>query len=125
MDIAYSIAIILHVLPGVFWAGTTFVLARNGARGAEMLFFPQIGSGIVTILVGAYLMFTMFGGGGAPLTLSLGAGAAVIAFIVQAAIVGPVRGRIASDPAARSRAAAGERISAVLLALAVIGMVVR
>ena len=125
MDIGFSIAIVLHVLPGVFWAGTTFVLARNGAQGAETLFFPQIGSGVVTILLGAYLMATMFAGGGAPLTLMLGAAAAIIAFLVQAAMVGPVRARLATEPAARRRAATGERISALLLALAVIGMVVR
>jgi hypothetical protein len=35
-------AIALHVLSGVFWAGSTFVLARSGGIGAERLAYPQV-----------------------------------------------------------------------------------
>ena len=125
MDIAFSLAIVLHVLPAVFWAGSTFVLARNGGLGAEGLIVPQLGAGAVTIVVGLYVWVTSLGMGPGPVALSLGAAFAVLAFIVQAAMVAPVRRRIASEPAARGRAAIGERVSALLLAMALIGMVVR
>jgi hypothetical protein len=41
-----------HALPAVFWAGTTFVLARTGGADAERLVPAQVGALIVTILAG-------------------------------------------------------------------------
>ena len=67
MAILLMILIVLHVVPGVFWAGSTFVLARDpmmgdrslgdylGSPGTAMTFFgwprwprPKVGSGQVT-----------------------------------------------------------------------------
>ena len=52
MQLLLIVLLIFHAVPGVFWAGTTFVLARNRGQGAEQLAFPQIGAATVTILAG-------------------------------------------------------------------------
>ena len=36
------IVTVVHVLPAVFWAGSTFVLTRAGRVGADRLAFPQL-----------------------------------------------------------------------------------
>ena len=38
MQIALIIALSLHILSSVFWAGTSFVLARTGASAANSFF---------------------------------------------------------------------------------------
>src|ERR1700732_3465775 len=55
MQIYLIIATALHVLAAVFWAGSTFVLARSAALGAEKLWRPQLGAATVSILSGGYL----------------------------------------------------------------------
>ena len=44
MQLVLIVLLAFHVVPGVFWAGTTFVLARTGGQGAEQLAYPQIGA---------------------------------------------------------------------------------
>src|SRR3981081_251752 len=55
MQIALIIALSLHILSTVFWAGTTFTLARIGGVGGEQLFRPQMGAAVVAVLTGGYL----------------------------------------------------------------------
>src|SRR5260370_39483154 len=55
MQIALVLALSLHVLSSVFWAGTSLVLARTGGAGGEQLFRPQMGAAVVAILTGGYL----------------------------------------------------------------------
>ncbi len=50
MQTALIIALSLHVLSSVFWAGSSFALARTGGLGGEKLLFPQIGAATVAIL---------------------------------------------------------------------------
>jgi hypothetical protein len=38
------IGTVVHVLPAVFLAGSTFVLVRTGGVGADRLAFPQLGA---------------------------------------------------------------------------------
>ena len=52
MQIALVIALSLHVLSSVFWAGSSFTLARTGGLGGEKLFRPQMGAALVAILTG-------------------------------------------------------------------------
>jgi hypothetical protein len=52
---SYAIALSVHALAAVFWAGTSFALARTGGVGAELLIRPQIGAVAITILSGGYL----------------------------------------------------------------------
>ena len=128
MQLVLIIALSLHLLAGIFWAGTSFTMARTGGAGAEALFRPQMGAATMTILAGAYLWSQLHDGafGPAEHLLATGAGAAVIAAGVQGAMCGPaIRAlRTGSGDAGRARAriALGQRIGAGLLALAVICM---
>lgn len=49
------IVAIVHVLPAVFWAGATFVLARVEGTGAEHLAYPQLGAAAFATVSGATL----------------------------------------------------------------------
>lgn len=128
MQVELIVAIILHLLPGTFWAGSTFALARNGGLGAEALLWPQIGAGVVAMIAGIYLWIQLHAGsfGRFEQVLALGALAAVIAMILQIVICGPaVRALMSGSDgqlAARHRAALGYRISGGFLALAIIFM---
>src|SRR5216684_8591853 len=55
MQIALIIALSLHILSSVFWAGSSFTLARTGGVGGELLFGPQMGAAVIAVLTGAYL----------------------------------------------------------------------
>lgn len=125
MDPVFTIAIVLHVLPAVFWAGATFVVARGSGENAGTLFGPQMGSATLALLAGAYLWFHVYGlSAGDPL-LGFGALCAIAAAGVQGALVGRNRAAIAAgDPGARARAVRGNRIAAGLLAVTIITMVV-
>jgi uncharacterized membrane protein len=128
MQIVLIIALSLHVLSSVFWAGTSFTLARTGGAGGEKLFGPQMGAAVVAILTGAYLGHSVHEGsfGTAEKILAVGALAALIAAGVQAAVGGgairSLRGGAADEASARSRLAAAQRIAAALLAVAAICM---
>ena len=111
MTITLMLALALHVLSGVFWAGTTFALARGRNLGAESLRKPQLGAAAVAVVSGALLGHLAHPGafGGAERVLLLGAAAALLAAAIQ---VFNVRG-----PATAQRIAAG------LLAVSVLCMV--
>src|SRR5258707_14520401 len=49
------VTLVLHVLFGVFWAGSTFVLARTGGHQADRLFRPQMGAATISVLTGGLL----------------------------------------------------------------------
>src|SRR5260370_33580723 len=55
MQIALIIALSLHILSAVFWAGTSFTLARTGGAGGEQLFRPQMGAAVSAVPSGFYL----------------------------------------------------------------------
>src|SRR5258706_9494138 len=55
MQVTLVVTIVLHVLSGVFWAGSTFTLARMGGAGAAKLFRPQMGAATVAVLTGGLL----------------------------------------------------------------------
>ncbi len=128
MQIALVIALSLHVLSSVFWAGSSFTLARTGGAGAEQLFRPQLGAAVVAILTGGYLGHLVHAGafGAAEKILAAGALCALIAAGVQAAIggraIGSLRKGIADRPAAQSRIATVQRVAAALLAVTALCM---
>jgi hypothetical protein len=123
-------AIAIHVLAGVFWAGSTFALARSGGIGGEQLFRPQMGAALIAVLAGIYLWHLQHEG---PMSitehvLATGATAAIIAAGVQGMGVGPavrglLNGTMPEEPA-RRRIATAERIAAGLLAITVACMAV-
>jgi hypothetical protein len=127
---SYLIIILsLHVLAGVFWAGTTFGLARTGGAGAVQLFRPQMGAAAVAVLTGAYLWGQMVQG-----SLALGEkllGVGVLCAIVAAGVQGAIGGRAihrlgggtGDEARLRSAIALSQRVAAGLLGLTVISMV--
>ena len=130
MQILLAAVSALHVLPAVFWAGSTFAMARTGGAGLERLLFPQLGAGAVTIILGLVLAGLTHGGamGPAEQVLALGAAFGLAAFLVQASALPQVRRMrlaVADGAAAPSTGplVARQRIAAGLLALAVVCMV--
>src|SRR5260370_13175322 len=91
MQIALIIALSLHILSSVFWAGTSFTLARTGGAGGERLFRPQMGAAVVAVLTGGYLGHLAHAGafGTAEQVLAVGALAPLVAAGVQGALGGP------------------------------------
>ena len=122
MQVLLIITIAVHVLAAVFWAGSTFVLARNGGQGAANLLGPQIGAASLSILSGLLLGYLLHQGS-FELTekiLATGAAAAILAFLIQVIVV---RSALRSTDAAQ-RLAIAYRASAILLAVTVICMAV-
>jgi uncharacterized membrane protein len=128
MQIALVVALSLHVLSSVFWAGSSFTLARTGGAGGEQLFRSQMGAAVVAILTGGYLGHLVHAGafGTAEQVLAAGAVAALIAAGVQATIGGRAiralhAGKV-GETGARSRIATAQRVAAALLAVTAVCM---
>jgi len=112
MTVLIMLLLVLHVLPGVYWAGSTFVLARSGG-GAERMFGAQMGAATLAILAGIGLMVLLHRGAQGPVEHTLGAGA--VCAVAAAGVQGALRRR---SPAAAQRIAAG------LLSITIICMVI-
>jgi hypothetical protein len=118
----------LHILSGVFWAGSTFALARSRAASADELFRPQMGAAVVAVITGGGLWHLLHpsGFGAQEQVLALGALAAVLAAGVQGALCGPALRQLAKASGTSMRlqgqVTLGQSIAAGLLALTVICM---
>jgi len=108
----YPVVLVLHTVPAIFWAGTTFVLARNPGAGGDALTRAQMGAATVTIIMGAILFWLGHSGGFGQMetVLMIGAIAALLAAIAQ----GWMR---------RRNPSAANRIATPLLVIAIIAMV--
>jgi F0F1-type ATP synthase membrane subunit c/vacuolar-type H+-ATPase subunit K len=128
MQITLLVTSVLHILSGVFWAGSTFALARTGAGGADQLFRPQMGAALVAVITGGVLWHLLHPSSfGTPeQVLALGALAAVLAAGVQGALCGRALRELArnseKDAHSKTQVALGHRIAAALLVLTVICM---
>ncbi|WP_426699826.1 hypothetical protein ACPPVV_10450 [Rhodanobacter sp. Col0626] len=115
--------IVLHVLTGVFWAGSTFVLARTAGANAERLALPQFGAALLTLALGTSIWAMALSNVPAiPSIRVLGAGAtcALLAAIVQGLALPAVRRLREQDPTApRKRIAIHQRIASALLVVTV------
>jgi hypothetical protein len=122
------VTLVLHLLSGVFWAGSTFALARTGAATADQLFRPQMGAAAMALITGAVLWHLLHpsGLGSMEQVLAVGALGAVLAAGVQGALCGPALRQLRSlggrDTRLQARVALGHRIAAGLLALTIICM---
>jgi hypothetical protein len=122
------VALVLHVLSGVFWAGSTFALARIGGKQAERLFRPQMGAATVAIVTGGVLGYLLHRGtpGIQDYLLGVGALCAMLAAGVQgasASVLKQLSAAGANDAiAASSGVVISQRIAAALLAVTVICM---
>src|SRR5258708_18139636 len=127
MQITLIIALSLHVLASVFWAGRSFTLARTGGNGGEQLLRPQMGAAVIAVLTGGYLW--RVGHAGAFGTAEHVLAGGIVCAIIAAGVQGTVGRRAPrmlskgqSEEAARSRMAAAQRVAAGLLAVTVICM---
>jgi hypothetical protein len=131
MQYVYIVVLGLHVLAGVFWAGTTITLARDADIRAERFFPAQMGSAGMVFVTGALLWYFFHGAyfGGMEKTLALGIVAAITAAGVLGAMVGPAQRQLAgadtaSETVLRAKMAKGERIAARLLVVTVLCMAI-
>lgn len=128
-QILLIVLLAIHVVPGVFWAGSTFVLARQEGKGAEQLAYPQIGAATVSMIAGLALWGILHGGafGRFQQILAVGVVCAIAAAGIQSARGLPaVRKLLAGrgDAASlRAQIAAAQRVAAMLLVVTVIAMV--
>src|ERR1700676_1159535 len=93
MQTILMFTVALHVLSGIFWAGSTFALARLGNAGAQQLARPQMGAAAVAMLTGGILWRLVHANSfqAQEQILALGAGCAIIAAVVQGASAARVR----------------------------------
>jgi hypothetical protein len=129
MQIYLIIAAALHVLAAVFWAGSTFVLARSAAVGAERLWRPQLGAAAVTTLSGGYLWSALHRGqfDDSERVLAVGIVAALVAAALQATVgrtAARAPERNPADPTLRRRTAIIQIVASAPLALTIICMAV-
>ena len=128
MEITLVVTLVLHFLSGVFWAGSTFALARTEAATADQLFRPQMGAAVVTVITGGVLWYLLHpsGFGTMEQVLALGTLGAILAAGAQGALCGPALRQLAraggKDMRLQTQVALGHRIAAGLLALTVICM---
>lgn len=113
MQLVLIVLIALHILGGVFWAGSTFAIVRSGGAGAAALFGPQMGAATITVLAGVGLWGILHHGAHGPMehTLTLGA----LCAIAAAGFQGATR---------KKNPMKGQRVAAGLLAIAVICMAI-
>jgi hypothetical protein len=129
MQYVYIIVLGLHVLAGVFWAGTTIAVARDPEIRIERFFRPQMRAAGMVFLTGALLWYFFHGGyfGSMEMVLAPGIATALIAAGVQGALVGSASRQLAGTDAAtetqlRAKMTRGERIAGGLLVITVLCM---
>ncbi|MDX8525755.1 hypothetical protein RFM68_14655 [Mesorhizobium sp. MSK_1335] len=129
MQYVYIVVIGLHVMAGVFWAGTTIAVARDPDIRAERFFRPQMGAAVLAFLTGLLLWYFFHEGafGSMEKVLALGILTALIAAGVQGALVGSASRQLAGADAAtqtrlRAKMTRGERIAGGLLVVTVFCM---
>ncbi|MDX8438274.1 hypothetical protein [Mesorhizobium australafricanum] len=129
MQYVYIVVIGLHVVAGVFWAGTTVAVARDPEIKAERFFRPQMGAAGLAFLTGLLLWYFFHEGafGSMEKVLALGILTALIAAGVQGALVGSASRQLAGADTAtqtelRAKMTRGERIAGGLLVITVFCM---
>lgn len=119
---------VLHVLPGVFWAGSSFVAAYGAVTRLERLAYWQMSAAVVTILAGGGLFAIILPGGTPELVLEIGALCAVAAAGFQGAALPAIQhlGTASETEAIELRRwpLASQRIGAGLLAVTVTCMAI-
>lgn len=131
MQLLIIVLLVFHVVPGVFWAGSTFVLARSGGLGAEQLAYPQLGAATVSMLAGLAVWGFLHGAnfGTFEQVLALGVICAIAAAGVQSArglpAIRRLRSASGSEAASlRAHIAQAQRTAAGLLVVTLICMVI-
>ena len=125
------VTLVLHFLSGVFWAGTTFALARTGANQTDQFFRPQMGAAVIVVATGGLLWYLVHPGsfGTTEQILAVGVFCAFVAAGVQGISGGSALRKlsIAGESEAsrlRHRVATGQRVASAFLMLTVTCMAV-
>jgi hypothetical protein len=125
------VTLVLHILSGVFWAGTTLALARTGANQANQFFRPQMGAAVIVVATGSLLWYLVHPGsfGTTEQILAVGVFCAFVAAGFQGMSGGSALRKlsIADESEAsrlRHRVATGQRVAAAFLMLTVTCMAV-
>lgn len=119
----------LHVLTGVYWAGSSFVAASGAVARLDRLTYGQIATAIVVILAGGALFAIMRPTGTPELSLEIGAICALAAVAVQGTTL-PAFWHLGEAPSeaeamhARRWALMSQRVAALLLAVTVVCMAI-
>ena len=126
MRIILIVALVLHVLSGVFWAGTTFALARTAGNQAALFFRAQMGAAAIAVVTGGVLRFYLHHGplGTPGHLLAIGALCAFLALGVQGMMVASALQKLPAPAESegsrlRHRVATDQRIAAALLMITV------
>jgi hypothetical protein len=122
VQVILMFTVALHVLSGIFWAGSTFVLARIG--GAEQVARPQMGAAALAALTGG-ILWNLVHGRSFQLQeqlLALGALCAIVAAGVQGASAARIRLAHSSSAPWGGSLMLPHRVAAALLAITVICM---
>ncbi|MEZ5778209.1 MAG: hypothetical protein R3E44_07600 [Paracoccaceae bacterium] len=120
----------VHVLAGVFWAGSTSAMANLGSAEAIRLFPFQMGSAALTILAGLVLWYFQLGAQfhTHEQILLAGIAAAIIAAAIQGNIIGRARRARATTANAQTaivdRVTTANRVAAGLLIVTVACMMI-
>lgn len=119
MGTVLVVAIAIHVMAGVFWAGTTFVLARNPEANTAAITRAQMGAAIVAVVAGATLWSIVRPPADSAFArvLAVGALCALLAAALQTVMA-------VSRTVEWARRLEMQRIAAALLTAAVISMAV-
>ena len=126
MPIPLLLTIGLHIAASGFWLLTSLVLGLGAApEASKRLFRPQMVAATLTVFAGGGLWTILHpaGFGRQEMVLAAGAVLAIAAAGVQGAMVGGPARRL-PDPAAGARILRGQKIAAVLLALALVCMMI-
>jgi hypothetical protein len=120
------VTLVLHFLSGVFWAGTTFALARSGASQTDQFFRPQMGAAVIVVATGGLLWYLVHPGsfGTTEQILAVGVFCAFVAAGVQGISGGSALRKLSiagESEASRlcHRVATGQRVAAAFLMITV------
>jgi hypothetical protein len=125
------VTLVLHILSGVFWAGTTFALARTGANQTDQFFRPQMGAAVIVVATGGLLWYLVHPGsfGTTEQILAVGVFCAFVAAGVQGMSGGSALRKLSivdesEASRLRHRVATGQRVAAAFLMITVTCMAV-
>ena len=120
------VTLVLHILSGVFWAGTTFALARTGANQTDQFFRPQMGAAVIVVATGGLLWYLVHPGsfGTTEQILAVGVFCAFVAAGIQGMSGGSALRKLSivdesEASRLRHRVATGQRVAAAFLMIAV------
>ncbi len=126
MQATLVVTLVLHILSGVFWAGTTFALARTGADQAGQFFRPQMGAAVIVLATGGLLWYLVHPGtfGTMEQILAVGVFCAFVAAAVQGMSGGSTLRKLSTACESeasrlRHRVATGQRVAATLLMITI------